>query len=114
MSSATVIPQRPLAEVGVGVGADVEGVLPGEVEGDRLDGLGVGGVAELLEDEGADDGVEVLGGAVPARGEKWAASSRTGRWGRRFSRKTAAQERSRSLRRFSPRWAQVSKRSPVW
>ena len=64
-----VVPQGPLAEVGVGLGADVEGVLPGEVEGDGLDGGGVGGVVELLEDQGADDGVEVLGGASQLAGE---------------------------------------------
>jgi hypothetical protein len=58
-----VIPQRPLAEVGIGVGADVEGLVPGDVEGDSLDGFGVGGVVELLEDQGFDDSVEVLGGA---------------------------------------------------
>ncbi len=43
--------------------------MPGEVEGDGLDGLGVGGVVELLEDQGADDGVEVLGGASQLAGE---------------------------------------------
>lgn len=64
-----VIPRRPLAEAGVGVGADVEGVLPGDIEGDRLDGLGVGGVVERLEDQGPDDGVEVLGRASQLAGE---------------------------------------------
>ena len=59
-----IVSQGALAKVGVRLSPDVEGVMPGDVERDSFDRGGVGQVMELLEDQRAYDGMEVLGGST--------------------------------------------------
>jgi hypothetical protein len=61
-----VVAQGAFAEVGIVVAADVQGVLPAQVQGHGFDGLGIGQVVQLLEDEGTDGRIKVLAG--PAEG----------------------------------------------
>jgi hypothetical protein len=59
-----IVAQVALAAVGVVVAADVQFILPAQVQGHDFDGLAIGQVVQLLEDEGADGRVEIFAGAA--------------------------------------------------
>ena len=68
--SAAVVPQSPLAQVRVRLVANVQGVVPGDIQSYRFDSLPVGQVVKLLQDHGAKRHVKVLAGAAEIPAER--------------------------------------------
>ncbi|MDA3858782.1 MAG: hypothetical protein PF480_11245 [Roseovarius sp.] len=107
-----IIRQSLLAETTIRLGAHIESMMPGHVESQSFDCGRVAQVVQLLQEQNADDDVQIL-----RRTTQPIIEMRQQFIDRKIIKKVVsehpAQERSSSRRRFSPISDQRSNKSPV-